>query len=280
MSRLAYVNGRYRPFAAATVHIEDRGFQFADGVYEVCYVVDGCLIDEERHWDRLDRSLREIRIAWPVTRAALGVVVRETVSRNRVTHGLAYVQVTRGRARRDHAFPDPSVAPSLIVTARSLDRARSAARAASGIRIITVPETRWARRDIKSIALLPNVLAKQAAREAGAYEAWFVEDGGVVTEGASTNAWIVTSNGVLVTPPRSTRILWGVTRSVVLDVAEKLGLTFEERSFTVTEAHSAKEAFITAASALVMPVISIDGVPVGTGSPGPVAIALRQAYPL
>src|SRR6516164_1991431 len=201
MFRVAYVNGRYRPFREAAVHIEDRGYQFADGVYEVCEVRDGRLIDERRHLERLQRSLTALQMATPMSTRALGAVLRETVARNRVRNGLVYLQVTRGVARRDHAFPAAHTSPSVVVTARRLDRGRYDREAAAGVSVISVPESRWARVDIKSIALLPNVLAKQAAREQGAREAWFVDSGGFVTEGSSSNAWIVTNDGRLLTRP-------------------------------------------------------------------------------
>src|ERR1700687_1618217 len=196
MSRIAYVNGRYVPFADACVHIEDRGYQFADGVYEVCAVRGAKLVDEAPHLARLDRSLREMHIRPPVASAALAHIMRETVRRNAVSDGLVYVQVTRGVARRDHAFP-ANAKPSLVVTARNLSIEKYEAWASSGVAVKSMPESRWARCDIKSVALLPNVLAKQSAREAGAYEAWFVDDDGHVTEGASTTAWIVDAGGVL-----------------------------------------------------------------------------------
>ncbi|MFL1874793.1 D-amino-acid transaminase [Hansschlegelia beijingensis] len=278
MSRIAYVNGRYVPHADAAVHIEDRGYQFGDGVYEVCEVRDGALIDETRHLARLARSLRELRIRQPMPDAALKVVLRETIRRNRVRDGIVYLQVTRGVARRDHYFPPESVAPSLVVTARSSDRAKVEATAAAGAAVITLPENRWPRVDIKSIGLLPNVLAKQQARDAGAREAWFVDAEGFVTEGGSTNAWIVTAAGAIVTRPADARILRGVTRTTVFDMARELGLTIEERAFSVDEAKAAREAFITAATTIVTSVIAIDGAPVGDGAPGPVARELRRRF--
>jgi D-alanine transaminase len=275
MSRIAYVNGRYLPHRAATVHIEDRGYQFADGVYEVCEVLGGRLVDETRHLDRLDRSLRELRIPAPVGRAALGVILRETVARNRVRNGLVYLQVTRGVARRDHPFPDPQTPPALVVTATSMDFAAMERMAQAGVAVITVPENRWGRPDIKTVGLLPNVLAKQQAREAGAREAWFVDAGGYVTEGGSTNAWIVTHDGRIITRQADTGILKGVTREGVKDLLVRRNLTLEERAFTVAEAMQAAEAFISSATSLVTPVVRIDGKPVGDGTPGPVALALR-----
>ncbi|MGV8838748.1 MAG: D-amino-acid transaminase [Bauldia sp.] len=276
MSRIAYVNGRYLPLAEAAVHIEDRGFQFADAVYEVVEVRGGRLVEEERHLGRLRRSLGELRMAAPMAISALGVVMREVVRRNRIRDGLAYLQVTRGVAPRDHAFPTPAVPPTVVVTAR---RSKPAVKAKgeTGITVITVPETRWARVDIKTVSLLPNVLAKQAAKEAGANEAWFVGSDGFVSEGSSSNAWIVTADGELVTAPVSAMILRGVTRAVLLEVAAAHGLRFAERPFTVAEAMAAREAFITSATALVTPVLAIDGKPVGNGGPGVTAAALRAA---
>jgi D-alanine transaminase len=278
LSRIAYVNGRYLLRRDAVVHIEDRGYQFADGVYEVCEVRGGAIIDQPRHLGRLQRSLGELRIRAPVTPGALAIIMHETVRRNRVRNGLVYVQVTRGVARRDFSFPPRDTVPSLVVTARTLDLAGNEARAARGIAVITVPESRWARVDIKSVALLPNVLAKQAARDRGADEAWFVDREGRVTEGASSNAWIVTPDRKVVTRPADNGILRGITRTVLIGVVEAQNLVFEERPFTVEEAYAAGEAFVTAASQIVMPVVRIDGRPIGGGSPGPVAKALRADF--
>ncbi len=278
MSRIAYVNGRYRPHRKAMIHVEDRGYQFADGVYEVCEVRGGRLVDERRHMARLVRSLNELRIALPMTLAALGVVLRETVARNRVREGIVYLQVTRGVARRDHAFPLTKTAPSVVVTARTLDRASRDKTAADGIAVVTVPDTRWARPDIKSVALLPNVLAKQAARESSAREAWFVDPDGRITEGASSNAWIVTAGGEVVTRPADNSILNGISRAVVLDVIASQGLRLVERPFTRAEALGAGEAFVTSASQTVQPVVRIDDKTLGDGRPGPVATALRREF--
>lgn len=278
MSRIAYVNGRYVPHAEARVHIEDRGFQFSDGVYEVCEVRDGRLIDERRHLERLIRSLRELRMDAPVTPRAMAVILRETIQRNRVRDGLVYLQVTRGTARRDHAFPPAGTRPTLVVTARAMDRIKQEAAAASGIAVVTVPDNRWERVDIKTVSLLPNVLARQTARDRGAREAWFVGRDGMVTEGSSSNAWIVTKEGALITRPAEHGILRGITRTVVLDVAERLGLTVDERAFSVEEAKAAQEAFVTAASQIVMPVVAIDGQMIGDGRPGPVASDLRARF--
>ena len=278
MSRIAYVNGRYLPHAQAAVSIEDRGYQFADGVYEVCEVNGGRLVDETRHMARLARSLRELRMARPMSAKALSHVLRETVRRNRVREGIVYVQVTRGIAPRDFPFPAAGTRSSLVVTSRSFDRARLEQQAEKGIDVVTVPDVRWQRVDIKSVALLPNVLAKQAARDKGAREAWMVDGQGRVTEGASSNAWIVTRDGVLVTRPLDTGILPGITRSVVMDELKAQGIKVEERAFTVEEAYAAREAFVTSASQIVMPVVSIDGKPVGNGAPGLITSGLRRDY--
>ncbi|MGE0749260.1 MAG: D-amino-acid transaminase [Variibacter sp.] len=278
MSRIAYVNGRYVPHRDAAVHVEDRGYQFADGVYEVCEVRGGRLIDERRHMQRLERSLKELRIAMPMTLKALGVVLRETVRRNRIDYGLVYMQVTRGVAPRDHVFPAKPIPPSIVVTARRLDMQANEKSAAAGIAVVTVPENRWPRVDIKSVALLPNVLAKQAAREQGAKEAWYVDAQGHVTEGSSSNAWIVTKDNKIVTRSAESGILRGITRSVLLEVLKDHGLELEERPFTVEEALGAKEAFVSSATQLAMPVVTINGRPVANGAPGLVTSALRRDY--
>ncbi len=278
MSRIAYVNGRYLPRSDAKVSIEDRGLQFADGVYEVCEVREGLLVDERRHMARLARSLEELRIAAPMTPAALAIVMRETIRRNRVADGIVYVQVTRGAAKRDFPFPPAATKPTVIVTARSNDIARLDQLAREGVAVVTMPDIRWGRVDIKSVALLPNVLAKQAARERGAREAWLVDTEGRVTEGASSNAWIVAKDGTLITRPLGPDILPGVTRSVVIAVIEAQGLAFEERAFTVEEAYGAREAFITSASQTVLPVTSINGRPIGNGAPGLIVTGLRRDY--
>jgi D-alanine transaminase len=278
LPRIAYVNGRYLRTRDALVSVEDRGYQFSDGIYEVCEVRGGAIIDERRHLERLRRSLGELRIALPLSPCALSVIMRETIRRNRVRDGIVYVQMTRGVARRDFAFPPPGTRPSLIVTARSLDPRGNEKKAEQGLAVVTVPESRWARPDIKSISLLPNVLAKQAARDRGAAEAWFVDRDGRVTEGASSNAWIVTPNGKVVTRPADNGILRGITRTVLIEALAAQNLLFEERSFTVEEAYAAREAFVTAASQIVMPVVRIDDRPIGGGVPGPVAKALRERF--
>ncbi|MFN4271395.1 MAG: D-amino-acid transaminase [Aliihoeflea sp.] len=278
MSRIAYVNGRYVPHNSASVHIEDRGYQFADGVYEVCEVARGYIIDMPRHLDRLGRSLGELRISWPMGRKPLEMVLREVVRRNKVVNGLVYLQVTRGVAKRDHFFPSAGTAPAIVVTAKRTDPRAASKKAAKGISVITVPENRWERVDIKSVGLLPNVLARQKAKEAGAQEAWFLDTDGTVKEGAATNAWIVTGEGVLVTRPAESGILRGITRATVMDIAARHNMKVEERPFSVEEALSAREAFITAATTVVMPVVAIDGHPVANGHPGSVALSLREAF--
>jgi D-alanine transaminase len=275
--RIAYVNGRYVRHANAAVHIEDRGYQFADGVYEVCEVARGFIMDMTRHLDRLNRSLGELEIAWPMSRKALQTIMHEVVTRNHVVNGMVYLQVTRGVASRDHVFP-AAVRSALVVTAKRNDPAAAMKRAETGIKVITVPENRWDRVDIKTVGLLPNVLAKQKAKLAGAYEAWFVDPDGTVKEGASTNAWIVTRDGKLVTRPAESGILRGITRTTLFDLAAKLGLQIEERGFTVAEAKAAREAFITAATTVVMPVVAIDGEPVANGHPGSIALSLRDGF--
>ena len=278
MSRIAYVNGRYVPHGEAAVHIEDRGFQFADGVYEVWAVMGGRLSDAAGHFERLERSLAELCIDPPMSRAALTVVLKETVRRNRVREGLVYLQVTRGVAPRDHAFPAAGTPVSVIATAHCIDRAASEARAERGASVITVPETRWARCDIKTVSLLPNVLAKQQARAAGAVEAWFVDELGLVTEGAASNAWIIDKHGALRTRDTQANILRGITRKTLLGIMAREGLKVEERPFSPEEAKEAREAFITGAGTLVLPIVRINGQPVGDGKAGPVAKRLRRLY--
>jgi D-alanine transaminase len=278
MSRIAYVNGQYELMGAASVHIEDRGYQFADGVYEVCEIRGAKIVDFTKHMTRLQRSLRELRIAMPMALASLKIVVQEVVRRNRVRNGIVYLQVSRGVSRRDHAFPTHPVSPSVVVTARSINPQKGSDTAARGIKVITQPENRWPRVDIKSVSLLPNVLAKQAAKEQGAGEAWFVDRDGFVTEGSSTNAWIVTSDNRVITRSAETGILAGITRAVLIDVLAAMQLKLEERPFTPAEAAQAKEAFVTASSQIVMPVIAIDDKLIGDGKPGVMAKRLREEF--
>ncbi len=276
MPRQAYVNGRYLPHGAASVHIEDRGYQFSDGVYEVVPVAAGILVDEEPHLDRLERSLRELRMAMPMSRAAIKLISRELMRRNGLSNGFLYMQVTRGVAPRDHKFPKAS-RPAVVMTTRQM-RPASAETLNDGVAVMTVPDIRWKRPDIKSVSLLPNVLAKQDAVEAGCFEAWMVDAEGQVTEGTSTNAWIVTDGGKLVTRDASHAILNGITRLALLKLAEAEGLDFEERPFSVEEALSAREAFLTSSSNFVMPVTRIDGKPIGNGHAGILTVKIRDSY--
>jgi len=256
----------------------DRGVQFADSIYEVWAIRGGRMFDVDEHMARLQRSLAELRITPPMNEASLMAVMRETMRRNRVRDGIVYVQISRGAANRDHVFPAADTAPTLIVTAKNLDRHAIAKRAAAGIKVTSAFETRWARRDIKSVNLLPNVLARQGAKEKGAFEAWFVVEAGFVTEGTSSNAWIVDAAGVLRTRALSHDILHGITRGAILKLAQERQIRVEERPFTIKEAKAAREAFISAASNPAVPVISIDGARIGDGRPGPVTRALRAAY--
>jgi D-alanine transaminase len=277
MSRVAFVNGRYVAHRAAQVHVEDRGYQFADGVYEVLYVHDGRLIDADLHLDRLDRSLAELRIRRPVGRAALLAIVAELRRRNRVRSGLVYLQVTRGVARRDHAFPPAATAPSLVATIRRTppfpaDPENWTATA------ITVPDQRWARCDIKSVGLLANVLARQQARDRGAVEAIMFDAGGMVTEGASTTVWIVDAAGVLRTRPLSHAILPGCTRGALLEELKQAGVALQEAAFSVAELGAAQEVFLTSATSFVKPVLAIDGAAVAGGKVGPVTRVLFRLF--
>jgi D-alanine transaminase len=276
MSRIAYVNGQYVPHSEAAVHIEDRGYQFADGVYEVITVHQSELIGEKGHLDRLTHSLEELKINWPVSRRALGLICREVSRRNNIKNGIIYLQITRGVAKRDHLFPK-NTCSSLVLTARQvppLDKISLL----KGVSVITIPDIRWKRHDIKSVSLLPNVLGKQKACEAGAYEAWLVNDDGLITEGTSSNAWIVTKNGDLVTHNASHDILNGITRLSVLEAAEEAGIKFLERPFSVEEALKAKEAFITSSSSHVKAVTNLDGEAIGNGQVGELTTKLLDLY--
>ena len=275
--RIAYVDGRYLPHGLAGVHIEDRGLQLADSVYEVCAVASGLLLDEADHLDRLERSLAALEMKPPLTRRALEAVMRETIRRNRLRDGYLYLQVTRGVHSRDHAIPKMADT-TLIMTTRRLDAASLESRRANGISVVTLPDNRWGRCDIKTTALTANVLAKTAARRAGAYEAWFVDAGGHVMEGASTNAWIVTADNVAVTRALHANILPGVTRGGVLKAAHAAGVAIEERAFSVEEAKCAREAFITSATGGVIPVVQIDAQFIGDGKPGPLSVQLHALY--
>lgn len=276
MSRIVYVNGRYLPYGEAAVHVEDRGYQFSDGVYEVFAIHNARMVYEDPHLDRLERSLGELRMAPPMPRSALKVVLRETIRRNRSQHGLLYLQVTRGVAPRNHAFPEATES-SLVVMAQhtppfdmeTVNR---------GLAVITIPDIRWKRPDIKSLSLLPNVLGKQQAVEAGAFEAWQVDDGGMVTEGTHSNAWIVSEGGELITRDAGKAILDGIIRRALLDMARSEGIRFKERAFSVEEAMAAKEAFLTSSSSFIKPVIRIDGRDIGGGKTGPLTQKLIGLY--
>jgi D-alanine transaminase len=276
LDQIAYVNGSFVPLTDAKVSVLDRGFLFADGIYEVSAVLDGKLVDNASHLARLERSVGEIALALPETLDRIRAIQKELIARNQVENGLVYLQVTRGAAAgRDFVFPK-GVTPTLILFT-SIKDIVNAASAKSGIAVITVPDIRWARRDIKSVALLAQVLAKQAAAEAGAGEAWMIEDG-KVTEGGSSSAFILTKDDVLVTRQNSSAILPGCTRKAVVALAEERQLRVEERPFSVEEALAAKEAFITSASSFVQAVVSIDGKTVADGKPGPMANRLREIY--
>jgi D-alanine transaminase len=274
---IAYVDGRYVAHASAGVHIEDRGLQFADSVYEIFAVSQGVLLGEDGHLVRLGRSLREIGMAAPMSLNALKVVLRETLRRNRIRDGVLYLQVTRGARRRDHVVPE-GAQPTLIVLARPMDTSAVERRRAEGISLSSVPDRRWARCDIKSTGLLPNVLAKTEARRKGAFEALFVDANGFVTEGASTNAWIVTGGDKIVTRQLGPAILPGVTRATLIHALAEAQLTVDERAFSLEEAYAAREAFVTAATIGVLPVVSIDGHAVGSGKPGPVSASVNALY--
>jgi D-alanine transaminase len=278
MTRVVYVNGRYLPYAEARVHAEDRGFQFADAIYEVCEVRGGRLVDESGHMRRLVRSLGELKIALPMSAGAWSRVLRETIRRNRVNNGLLYLQVSRGVGRREFTFPAANVPATVVCLARSAPPARAEAAAAEGIAVATMPDIRWGRCDIKTVMLLPAALAKQAAREADAKEAWLVDSNGYVTEGASSNAWIVDRDGRLITRQVDHAILRGVTRETLLRVIARAGLELVERPFTVAEAKAAREAFVTSATNIVMPVVRIDDQAVGNGVPGLLTLKLRADF--
>jgi len=276
--RVAYVNGRYLPHGQAGVHIEDRALQFGDGIYEVLNILDGRPTDEEPHLDRMERSLRELGIAMPMGRTALKLVVREMIARNRMANCFLYLQVTRGAVKRDHVPPADGPRPTLIMTMRGQDAAGLAQRLEKGIAVSTQPDIRWGRCDIKTVNLLPNLLAKQAAKKAGAFEAWLIDEDGFVTEGSSTTAWIVDGAGTLITRDLTNAILPGVTRQIMLQAAHDTQMKVEERKFTVAEARSAREAFLSSATGAAVPVVAIDGHKIGDGLPGPLTKRIRDLY--
>ncbi len=275
MSRIVYLNGEYLPLEQAKISVMDRGFLFADGIYEVSAVIGGQLVDNEAHLARLERSLVAIGIPMPLSFAELARVQHELIKRNSLGEGLIYIQVTRGVAEREFAYPQ-DLKPTLVMFTQNRNILANP-RAITGLKVVTVPDIRWDRRDIKSIALLAQVLAKQSAHEKGADEAWMVQDG-FVTEGGSSTAFIVTRADIMVTRPLSNDILPGITRQAVLAMAKERGLTLEERAFSVHEALGAAEAFLTSATSFVMPVVEIDGKPVADGKPGSVTVRLREIY--
>jgi len=276
MSRIAYVNGAYTPHREGAVHIEDRGYQFADGVYEVITVLHGILIDEEPHLDRLDRSLSELDIKWPVQRRALKVILRQIIRRNHLKNGVVYFQITRGVAPRQFEYPKDTLG-SLVVTAKHMPKmAKASGPVPKGFSVITLPDIRWKRRDIKTTGLLASCMAKQKAKEAGVDDAWMVDDAGYVTEGTSNNAWIVTRDNELITRNISNDILSGITRMRILKIAESPGLKVVERAFTPDEAKQAREAFISSASTFVKPVTKIDGTSIGNSQMGELSEALLK----
>lgn len=274
MSRIAYVNGSYLPEGEAKVSIFDRGFLFADGVYEVTPIVNGKLVDYDAHMERLDRSLNELHMAWPCSKEELHAVHEGLVKRNSLKEGIIYMQVTRGVADRQFNFPKD--AKSSLVAFPQVMSLIDNPNARTGVKVVTTPDIRWLRRDIKSVMLLAPVLGKQEAYEKGASEGWMVEDG-FVTEGTSSNAYIVKDNTVI-TRPLSNRILAGCTRRALFRLAAEHGVKIEERLFTPEEAYAADEAFLTSASQFVMPITEIDGKRVGGGQPGPVTRKLRELF--
>ena len=276
--RYVYVDGRFVPWHEAGVHAEDRGFQFGDAVYEVIEVRGGRLIDERRHMDRLGRSLSELRISEPMARTAWTTVLREAIRRNRVHDGSIYLQVSRGSSPRDFLFPPPGTSPTVVVIARHGSRAKADSAAAQGIGVISLPDNRWGRCDIKTVMLLPASLAKEAAKASGAKEAWFVDENGLVTEGGSSNAWIVDKDGRVITRACDEALLRGITRTTLLDLLQRDGIELVERPFTIEEAKAAREAFVTSATSIVMPVVSIDGRPIGNGAPGILTTRLRDRF--
>ncbi|MDX2259070.1 MAG: D-amino-acid transaminase [Hyphomicrobiaceae bacterium] len=278
MARFVFVDGRYVRHAQAAVHVEDRGFQFADAVYEVIEVRAGRLVDKTRHLDRLEASLMSLAIPSPMTRAALSTVIARVVVLNRVRDGMVYLQVSRGVARRDFLLPPADTPPTVVCLARSGDLAQRRLAQETGVAVITSPDIRWGRCDIKTTMLLPGSLAKDKARQSGAKEAWLVDRDGFVTEGASSTAWIVDAEGRLVTRPLGPDILPGVTRRTMLDVAAAEGIAVIERAFTPDEAARAREAFYTAASSILMPVVSVDGRSVGNGRPGSMSRRLLARF--
>lgn len=278
MAGIAYVDGRYRRKSEAAVHIEDRGFQFGDAVYDVWYYINGTLADFSGHMDRLKRSLDELGMAMPMGERALKQILLRVARANRLKEGIVYLQISRGSAPRSHAFPKPGTRPTLVVTAKSAPLAVKEVLARRGVTVITCPDERWGRCDIKSINLLPNVLAKEAARTAGAFETWMVDEEGMITEGTSTTAWIIDNKNRVVTRYLDHRVLPGVTRAGLSQILKDKGVSLEEQSFSPSDVFAAREAFLTSATNHVMPVVSLDGTPIGNGKPGPIVKEFRRAW--
>lgn len=282
MPRIAYVNGRYVPHAHAQVGIEDRGYQFADGIYDVVPIVKGTFIDEDWHWDRLERGMEALRISKPVGRKALGMIARRIAKMNMIENGIVYVQVTRGEAPRNHKFPTTPVPPAMVVTGRNVAMPDDLSKPQM-IDVITGPDERWARPDIKSISLLPNVLAKQAAAEAGAYESWLINDSGEITEGSSANAWIVrrdpdSGRVIIQTHQTDKAILKGIVRTAIVALADQHQWLIEETPFTVTDLMAADEAFQSSSGNMIRPVRTVDGSTIGSGETGPVVQEILNAF--
>ncbi|NQZ13969.1 MAG: D-amino-acid transaminase [Alphaproteobacteria bacterium] len=277
MPRVAYVNGQYLPYSHASVHVEDRGFQFADGVYEVIGCIHGHLADETGHLDRLERSLSELKMDMPVDREALRFLMRECLRRNNLKNAGIYIQITRGAAKRDFKFPAPETPQSLVIITFPFDFDGNVG-VVNGGRVKTLADIRWKRRDIKTVALLPQALVKQEAVEAGVDDAWMVDSDGYITEGSASNAWIITKNKKLVTRPVSYDILRGVTRTAIEKIASENNLVIEERAFKPGEAYEAVEAFTSSATALITPVIEIDGHAIGNGKPGDITQKIYGEY--
>lgn len=274
--RVSYVNGRYVPHSQAVVHVEDRGYQFADAVYEVFSVVGGRICHLDQHMERFDRSLGALAMQLAVSRRVLPVLLGEVVRRNRLTDGVIYLQASRGAAHRNHVFPTNAL-PNLVISAWP-QKGPAAKLVEEGVSVVTRPDLRWKRPDIKTVGLLPNVLARQSAKEAGAYEAWLIDEHGFVVEGAATNAFIVARDGAILTHPADTKMLNGVTRLNVIALARQLDLDVGERPFSLAEAMAAREAFLTGTTVTVLPVTRIDGTAIGDGRPGPVTLRLRALY--
>lgn len=278
MPRLAYVNGHYRPLSRAQISIQDRGFQFADSVYEVIGARFGIFLDYDLHMDRLNRSLASIALALPVTRRVFDHLLRETMRRNQLKDGLVYIQISRGAAPRDHAFPGPDTAPTLVIIAKPYDWSAADRRSSRGIAVVTSPDLRWKRCDIKATALLANVLAKEDAHQRGAGEVWFLDDAGMVTEGASSNAWIVDRAGTAITHPLNSEILDGITRHRFMALIREAGIRVEEKKFSLAEALSAREAFTTSATNIGTAVLTLNGQIIGNGEPGALSTQIRKLY--